>query len=244
MKSLKPFLLLVGLVLIVGLACGTSTPTESQPPPAATQPPVAPPPQVATQPPVSGGQEYFTEEFDGDMSNWTQSVNLSGSEGDTSQANIYTEEGRLVFDLGKWLLTYVFYDPYVYTDVRIDARAENRGVNVNNIILVCRASDEGLYLVNIANSGLYAMYVLDVVNNNYVRMADGGSTKIKPGKEINDYALVCKEKTLTLYINGTETRRYTDNQYVLRKGQIGVGAASENQLPVKVEFEYVTISAP
>ena len=67
---------------------------------------------------------------------------------------------------------------------------------------------------------------------------------IKSGKEINDYALVCKGRDLIVYTNGTEVRKYTDNKYVLRKGQIAVGAASEDQVPVKLEFEYVKVSEP
>jgi hypothetical protein len=56
--------------------------------------------------------------------------------------------------------------------------------------------------------------------------------------------LVCNDKTLTLYINGFETRSYTDNQFVFREGQIGVGVASENQTPVKVNFDWVKVSQP
>lgn len=252
-KIFAPFLLLMAVIVVVGLACGpTTTPAEppSQPP-VQEQPPVQPPPPQVTEPPATEAPppaaeapQYFTEEWDGDTSNWSKLVELNAKDGDTSQAQVYTEGGRLVFDLGKWLIAYVFYDPYEYEDVRIEARVDNRGINKNNVLLVCRASDEGLYLVNIANSGLYAMYAYNGVKKSYARIADGGSNKIKVGKEVNDYALVCKDKTLTLYINGVETRKYTDNQYALRRGQVGVGVASEDLVPVKLEFEYVTIREP
>lgn len=253
-KTLKPFVFLVVVIAVVSLACmgGGDEPTPEPPPPPVEEPqqpepeqpaePAAPEPPTETPAPVA--EEFFTEEFEADLNNWSQEVVLNSDEGDTSQANVYLDDGRLVFDLGKFLITYMFYDPYEYTDVRIDVRVENRGTNVNNVLLVCRESDEGLYLVNIANSGLYAMYVYDVENKNYFRMADGGSTKIKSGKEVNDYTLICRERTLTLYINDVETRQYTDNKYVVRKGRVGVGVASENQVPVKLEFENVTISEP
>ncbi len=243
-RTFKPFLFILALLVVVSLACLGPTPTP-EPPPAATEEPAQPTPPQETEAPVqSSAQEYFTEEFEGDLSNWSQTVALNSSDGNPSQADISVQDGYLVFDLGKWLIGYVFYDPFEYTDVRIDASVDNRGTNVNNVLLVCRISDEGHYLVNIANSGLFAMYAYDGVKQAYARMADGGSTKIRPGKEVNEYSLVCLNKTLTIYINGVETRKYTDNQYVFRKGQVGVGVASEDQLPVKLEFDWVKISEP
>jgi hypothetical protein len=257
-KVFKPFLLLLTVVVVVGLACGPfSTPSQpsdqGQPPaqqPQDQQPPVQPPevqptqPPPPAEPPAASAPEYYTEEWDTDNPNWSTEIELNAKEGDTSQANVNVDGGRLIFDLGKWLIAYKFYDPHEYTDVKIDVRVENRGTNKNNVLLVCRASEEGLYLVNIANSGLFAMYAYDGYKKSYARIADGGSNKIKVGKEINDYTLVCKDRTLILYINGFETRKYTDNQYALRKGKVGVGVASEDQVPVKLEFEYVTISEP
>lgn len=242
---------LLTIVVVVSLACGSTTPSEppaqppaqqqQQQPPAQVEPTQPPPP---TQPPAPTSQQYYTEEWDADNPNWSTQIELNAKEGDTSQAKASVEDGRLVFDLGKWLIAYKFYDAYEYTDVKIDVRVDNRGTNINNVLLVCRVSDEGLYLVNIANSGLFAIYAYDGYKKSYARIADGGSNKIKSGKETNDYTLVCKDRTLLLYINGFETRRYTDNQYALRKGKVGVGVASENQVPVKLEFEYVTISEP
>jgi hypothetical protein len=121
---------------------------------------------------------------------------------------------------------------------------DNRGTNVNNILLVCRKSEEGHYLVNIANSGLFAMYAYDGTRGSYARIADGGSNRIRQGKDVNEYTLICLGRTLSLYINGEDTRSYTDNQYTLRAGQVGVGVASEGQLPVKVEFDWVKVSQP
>jgi hypothetical protein len=45
-------------------------------------------------------------------------------------------------------------------------------------------------------------------------------------------------------INGVETRTYTDNQFVLRDGQVGIGLSSFRDVPVKVEFDWVKISQP
>lgn len=244
-SALNRPLSMVGVLLLAMLACmsnpaPTTAPTEP-PAPVAVQDTAIPPTEAPTEPVA---QQYFTEEFEVATGDWSEVVEKNAKEGDTSEAKLSIEDGRLKFDLGKWLIAYKFYDPYEYTNVRIDAHVENRGTNVNNILLVCRASEEGRYLVNIANSGLFAMYAFNASNGTYARLADGGSNKIKSGKEFNDYSLVCKDRDLTLYINGKETRQYTDNQYVFRGGKIAVGVASEDQLPVKVEFDSVKISEP
>ncbi|MBN1304742.1 MAG: hypothetical protein JXA13_09935 [Anaerolineales bacterium] len=242
METLKPFLLVLAVIAAVSLACG---PSPTEPPPPATEAPTDPPAtEPPTEPPAPVAQEYFTEEFEGDISSWSKVIALNASEGDEDEAYIEVEDGRVVFDLGKWLIGYVFYEAYEYEDVRIDVVVENRGQNINNVLLICRSSDEGHYLVNIANSGLYAMYAFNGDTDNYERIADGGSNKIKQGKEINEYTLICEERDLKLFINGNETRVYTDNKFIFRKGNIGIGVASEDQLPVKLEIDSVTISQP
>jgi hypothetical protein len=244
------------LLLSVSLACyGGFAPTSTQAP--ATKPPTAPPvaaspeqPQnpsstTATEAPVqSSGEQFFTEDFNGDISNWSQVIALNNTSGDKSQAKLSVDNGYLVFDLGKELIAYEFYKPFNYKNVRVDVSVDNRGTNVNDILLVCRASEEGLYLVNVANSGLFSFYAFDGTKKTYTRIADGGSNKIKSGKEVNQYSLVCNDKTLTLYINDSEVRSYTDNLFAFREGQVGVGVASEDQVPVKVEFDWVKISQP
>ncbi|MDI6770872.1 MAG: hypothetical protein QMD04_14525, partial [Anaerolineales bacterium] len=159
MKSrlLVPFFALAGLILLVGLACGTvTTPTALPPPPQIqpTQPP--PPPQIQpTQPPPpvqvqpteapSEAPDYFTEEFDGLIPNWTYEV----KHGDPTKLDIHTDNGMLVFNItGQYLYAYLMYDPYIYKNVRIDVFADNRGKNTNDVMLVCRLSDEGWYEFN------------------------------------------------------------------------------------------------
>jgi len=208
----------------------TAIPTQIQPTPTQTQPPPAP--------------EFFTEEFENNLDNWNQAVVLNGVGGNLKDADIYVKDGYLNFEMGKWLIGYEFYKPYEYSNVRIDVSVENRGTNVNNVMLVCRSSGEGHYLVTIANSGLYALYAFDGAKSDYIRLADGGSTKIRPGKEVNEYSLVCNNRSLIIYINGDETRNYTDTQYVFQKGLIGVGVASEDQLPFELGFDWVKISQP
>jgi hypothetical protein len=250
--SIPAFFMFCVLVLSI-LACQSvgapATVAPTQPPPPVVVDTAAPvdtatPVDTVAPPTQPAAEQYFTEEFDNDSGNWSKVVNKNAKEGDTSLAKVSIEGGRLKYDLDKWLIAYNLYDPFEYTNVRIDAHVENRGTNTNNILLICRASSEGFYLVNIANSGLFAMYAYDGAKDTYRRLADGGSKKIKPGKDINDYGLVCKDRDLILYINGNKTRQFTENEFVFRSGKIGIGIASEDQLPVKVEFDSVKISQP
>jgi len=238
-NALKPLLFLITMVVMVGSACAVMSEAPEPPSPTATQ--VPPQPTVTQTPPAP---QFFTEEFDSNLNNWNQAVELNGIGGNLKDADIYVKDSYLTFDLGKWLIGYLYYKPYEYSNVRIEVSVENRGANVNNVMLVCRASDEGHYLVTISNSGLYALYAFDGIKNDYARIADGGSNEIRPGKEVNEYSLVCDEQSLIIYINGQEIRNYMDNQYSFQKGAIGIGVASEDQLPVELVFDWVKISQP
>lgn len=251
----------VALLLVVGLACsfltgpGTTEAPPNEPPANEAPPPTEAPQQESspapTEPPVQepSAEQYFTEEFDGDISNWSRLDVTGSTETNVDGLTLETKDSHLVFDFDtKQLYTYLFYDPFEYENVAVEARVENRGMNDNNISLICRYSeDEGWYEFNVANSGLYnilyGFYQADG-NINYARIADGGSNKIKSGKDVNVYKIVCNDRKLTLYINGTETRTLEDNQHVLRNGKIGISVSSFNQLPVKVEYDWVKVSEP
>jgi hypothetical protein len=276
MKALRPMLFLVIVLMIVGLACsaisggGGDTPSQpvvteapvqqpvNNPPTAVIEEPTEVPPTevvVATEAPVDA-QDYFTEEFDTN-DNWTYFV-IDGSnskimEDDDPDVSILTEDSKLKFDLGsenRW--AYVTYDPYEYEDVRVDARVINRGVNNNNVSLICRYSEDSSgkkywYEFNIANNGLYWIYAAQanaVGEVGYGLIYNGGSNDIKAGKEINEYTIICRDRKLSLYINGKEARTIEDKQYAYTSGMVGVSASSFDTLPVAVDFDWVTISEP
>jgi len=257
-KTLKPFVFLVVVRAMVSLACLGSgdTPTaEPPPPPPLTEEPQQPEqpaqteePAPTEEPAAPAAEEFFTEEFEGDVSNWTYFNILGSDETNESGLSLETDDGYLVFDIAtKNLYTYFMYDPFEYKDVAIELRSENRGTNNNAISLVCRYNDEGWYEINIQNSGLYNILAAtynasgDIVYN---FLADGGSNKIKVGKDINEYKMICRERTISLYINGFETRIIEDNQYVLRDGQVGFSVSSFSDPTVKVEVDWVKISQP
>lgn len=263
-KVLKPFVFLVVVIAMVSLACmGGGEEPAPEPPPAEepAQPAEEPdqpeePAEEPAEPPQAEAQEFFTEEFDGGNENWSYFVvdgskNVPEFAGDELEDNssLYTEDGLLIFDLNdehQWV--YAFYDPYEYKNVSLEVVAENRGINNNNVSLICRyTEDEGWYEFNIANNGLYWIYHA-IVNPEgkvvYSKLADGGSNKVKQGKEINTYKIACEDRTLTMWINGNETRELDDNRFVLRGGQVGVSVSSFNLLPVKIEVDTIEISEP
>jgi hypothetical protein len=260
-NSIKVIVLLLSIAAFLS-ACGLPIASSSdQGQPVATiKPAVVVAEPSATQ--AAAGGKYFQEDFNGDLSNWSQFI-VNGSKAlksnnagnpvlaDTAfgKMTIGITDGFLVFDLqsvGQWV--YTTYDPETYDDVKVEVSADNRGTNDNNVSLICRYDPaEGWYEFNIANSGLYNIYYAVVRQDKtviYTRLADGGFTKIKSGKDVNDYAITCQGRTLTLYINGYDVKAYDDNNYVLKKGKIGVSVSSFTSLPAKVQFDWIKVSQP
>ena len=252
-QTLAPFLFLFGIILIVSLACGLpSSPAEPEPPaqpPAVDEPAQPPPSEPVTAPPPTEepvSQRFFTEEFDGDVDNWSYFL----TSGEDRKFNLSTENGRLVFDLqDEYIYSYVTYDPEIYENVRLDVEVNNRGFNNNNVSLICRYDEEdGWYEFNIANNGLYEILYGSWDDNgttaSYSRITNGGSNKIKAGKETNQYTVICDDRTLSLYINGIETNIIEDNRFVLREGLVAISVSSFDVFPINVEYEWVQISEP
>ena len=191
-------------------------------------------------------QPFHTEAFSGDLSNWSTFV----TSGNADRMNISTANDKLVFDLNdpnSDLYAYAILNTFTYTDVKMETVAANRGVNDNNVSLICRYTDRGWYEFNIANSGLYWIYAYDsigAVAKGYNQLYAGGSTAIKGGQDTNTYVVTCNGNKLSLSINGVDVRTITENQFRFDKGKIGLSVSSFQVLPVKVEFESLKISQP
>ncbi|HSG19022.1 MAG TPA: trypsin-like peptidase domain-containing protein, partial [Anaerolineae bacterium] len=167
---------------------------------------------------VSGGTSsgeaptYFFEEFsdDADLSNYSY-FEFSGSE---TGFTTYLENDAFVFDItGTNRYVYITYDPYIYTDIILEAQSTNRGKNNNNVSLICRydVDRDTWYEFNVANNGLYWIYAFD--GSDYQLIANGGSNAIRQGKDTNIYTVGCIGDTLSLYINNVEARTVTDTNY-------------------------------
>lgn len=226
------------------------TPTLEPTPEPTEEPAEAPLPTMAVptespeeievdEPVVDEPEPFFIEEFE-DGDGWVYFL-MSGDEDDMV---LEADSDRLVFNLdGEEIYAYVLYDEYIYTDVGIEAVAENRGVNSNNVSLLCRYSDdEGWYEFNIGSDGLYNILRFDQRRGEYVLLASGGSNSINMGKAVNVYTATCKGEKLTLWINGREIKQIEDAS--LREGQVGISVSSFDQYPVIVEFDTVEIFQP
>lgn len=189
-------------------------------------------------------QAFYLEEFDGDLGNFTYDV-LNFGNGSSEDATIEAEDGALKFvNNNQDLYTYVYYEPYLYTDVRIDIEAENLATNDNSITLFCRYSDDlGWYEYNIDNDGEWTLYYYDnVVAQQYVQLYDGGSTAIRIGRDTNTYTMICQGQEMSLYINGQFTHSFSHKD--LKEGQVGFGVSSYDVYPVRVNINWFEISEP
>jgi hypothetical protein len=255
MKTYKPLFFLASFVLIIGLACGALSgggDTPTQPPQPPTNPPPAQPTQTPPQPeptkessptetPASEAAAFFTEEFDGDLSNWTYWVNY----GDENGLTLNADRGTLNVLLEKENTSvYIFYDPYTYSDVVVEMEAKNSGKNNNNVSLVCRYDENrgSWYEFSIANNGLYWIYAVE--NETYNEIFSGGSTAIKQGRDTNVYRAECVGNELALFINGEEVRSLEEKTYRFEEGQVAFNVTSFNVLPIDIDVEYFKISEP
>ena len=257
MKTLKPMLFVIILFSLISTAClvsgssgNTNTVVEEDPIVAPTEEVVIVEPTEYVAPteeyvaPVTTGDEspaYFTEQFEGDTSDWTWFM----MSGDENKMDLYTEDGYLVFDLeGEEQYVYVMYDPYTYSDVKLEVSAENRGKNTNNVSLICNYSDKyGWYEFSITNGGMYYFYVYSELDGGYDLLASGGSKNVVTGRHTNTYTATCEGNKLALYINGYLEYEMKDNLYNLTEGQVGFGVSSFDVLPIIVYVDYVDISA-
>ncbi len=211
----------------------------AQPTNTVEQPTAAPATEGPTAEPVSEDQAYYTEEFETAPASWSYFL-LNGEDADL---DLYSQSGRMVFDIsGQNVWAYYTYDSYTYTDVRLDARAENLGNNNNNVSLICRANERGWYEFNVANNGLYTILRYESSSGEFSTLYSGGVANLKTGKDTNDYTIICEGDRLTLGVNGTEIRTVKDSQF--DDGQVGISVSSFDGIPVQVEFDYVAISTP
>lgn len=261
MNTRTKFLLAVGSLVILSIACGGSTggnddqaanlaatqqsleatqaALANQPDP--TQAPVAteaseaePSADVAAEDPA-----FYVEEFSDAPATWSYFL-LSGEEADFE---LYAEGDRMIFDInGPDVWAYYTYDSYTYTDVRLDARAENLGSNNNNVSFICRANERGWYEFNVANNGLYNIYRYEDSTGDFHELYSGGVQNLKTGKDTNEYTIICEGNRLTLGVNGVEVRTVEDGTY--DEGLVGISVSSFEFFPVLVEFDWTEISQP
>jgi serine protease Do len=193
------------------------------------------------------GADFFTEEFNQDPgSAWTFDVLGPNAADNASKATYSFDSGMMIFNIdAKDLYAYYFYNAKTYDNVRVDMRFENRGVNSQNVSLVCRASEEGWYEFSVTSSGLWYLYANSSADG-FVRIKNGGSKAIKQGKAVNEYGMTCNGDKIGLFINGYEVADspFIEKRYAFRKGEVGFNISSLNVIPVKAEVDWFQVSQP
>jgi hypothetical protein len=265
MKPLRPLFFFSALILLVGLACsalgGATEPTQAPPP---TEPvqviPTEPPPQptevpptesvptlelpAPTEPPAVEAQDFFVEEFDATYNpdNWQY---FTLGTGDEDNLVIEQQDDYMLFDLGdEDVYLYFMYGAYTYEDVSLRLNAENRGRNNNNISLVCRMNTEGTqwYEFSVESGGVWYLYAVD--NGKYNLLANGGTTALKQGREVNQYQLDCTGDEMTMYVNDQKIQTFQDRRYLFDDGFVGFNISSLNVLPITVNVNWFEIALP
>jgi hypothetical protein len=206
-----------------------------------------------SSPPVSSNApKFFRDDFDGEMnkSDWfteySYFVDEDVEEDDDEYTPTYAIEqrrGALRFEIeSPYLYLYRFYAPHAYDDVRIDFEVENKGVNTNNVGIVCRYTDYGWYEFITTSGGYYS--IMRYYEDGNKELARGGIKSIRFGTDKkNVYTAICKGRTLILEVNGVEIAKVKDEE-IPDAGYVGINISSERVTPVKVEVNWLQISQP
>ncbi len=190
---------------------------------------------------------FFTEDFNRSLDNWEHFTI-----GDQTENQIKTsiENGFMNFDIAvKGQRYYNYYAHKTYNNVRIDIHSENRGDFNNITTLFCRYhEDKGWYEFNFDNGGLYkVLYVKlneDKTETSSTFVANGGSKLINTGRAVNDYSVICNDRTLSVWINGTKVNTVIEDRFVLEDGYVGFGVSPGKAVPVTIRIDSFTISQP
>jgi hypothetical protein len=219
----------------------TAPPLPSTPVPATATATFTPSPTFTPEPPP----RFFTEEFDSAPAHWSTLF----ASGDASRVETLNQESRLTFELyssNAWL--YAIYGAYDYDTVHIEARIDSDGSDTNYMGLVCNYDEQdGWFEFNISSDGsytvLYGQWLGEGVAT-YMPLAEGGSEYVNAGNATNELGIDCLGNTLQLYINGKLFRNLDVSRFELDGGKVGLAAASFQEVPVILAFDWVKVSEP
>ena len=193
---------------------------------------------TAPDPDFPSGELIFVEDFNGSLPNWTDFIAGEGEDADTSIVN-----GQFIFDIqSEFTFAYTLYDGETYADVQLTTNVENRGHENNYITLVCRESADGWYELSIASDGFYSIDFADDATDSFENLAAGSTDTINLGAASNEFSAICQGDLLSLYVNGEFVDSATDSR--LPEGHVGISAASLEDLPILVAFDYLEVSQP
>lgn len=214
----------------------TLAPTEESPPPDTE-------PEVVTY--TSGDLIYYTD-FDG-AGDWEDGwIHFSLPDSDYT---VYKDNGIMYVEVPETYTTvYLFYDNLFFerdkADVFVEAGFENRSThNINNISVMCRASDQGWYEFSILSGGLWYIYRYDANTNKYIILKEGGIANLDYDAP-HTIAAECLGDQLTFYFDDEPLRNGSIKDTTFREGQIGFSVYADSWADVVVEFDYFGVMVP
>jgi hypothetical protein len=161
-------------------------------------------------------------------------------------AETYRRYGWLVFELydpNTW--TYAIFGAHEYESVHLETRIENRASPVNYTGLLCNYDEQaGWFEFNLSVDGTYNLLLGQWLAEGvarYTPILSDASPYIVPDSPINAMGLDCYENTIQLYFNGKLFRKLDISRFERPAGKIGLAAASFDELPVIVAFDWVKV---
>lgn len=242
---MKKIILLLGCLTLTA-ACQSAAPTPTpESTPATTHPPTpipatttstfTPAPAVTQIPPPL----YFTDEFDTASSFW-QFFQTGG----TAVPLTAFENGALRIDISAphtWYLG--IHNAHTYSNVFVTAKSS--AAPTGSIGLVCRYDEsKGWFEFNVASDGTYSVLfgqwlATDIalykpIATDSIRHFDAGNLNYEIG-------LSCQDNSLLLYVNGELLRKKDIERFELNEGNIGITAASFQEVPMTAIFKWVKV---
>jgi hypothetical protein len=158
-------------------------------------------------------------------------------------------DGKLVFELyepNTWL--YAISGVHEYESVHLETRVESSRSEVNSIGLVCHYDEHnGWYEFNLSSDGaytlLYGQWLAEGIAR-YTPIRSETSDRIARGSAVNELGLDCYDNIVQAYINGKIIRKVDVSRFGLAGGRVGIAAASFDDLPVILAFDWFKVSEP
>jgi hypothetical protein len=243
--------LLIGLLVFI-TACqpaATPTPVETLLPTATVPPTPVPftetPAATATpEPSPTPFPRFFTTEFDSTLEDWA--ILQAGND---AVPNVTVENSRLLVQTDShFTWVYSLYDAQDYDNVRLSTKFVNNAMTPASAGLICRYSEtDGWLEYNVSSDGtynvLYGKWLASGIAN-YVPILDGVSNQIQQSGMEQQIGLICSGPTLTLMIGDTVIRNADVSRFGLVSGKVGVTAASYENTPVIVSFDWLSVGEP
>lgn len=239
---MKRICLFLGL-LVLSVAC--NIPTSARTPLSASSTSTQTPPETATPPPTlvispTPVPLNFTEEFNSDLSGWT----FLQTGGESSPTTVIENDMLRVEMASTHTWYFGIHNANIYENVSVETLFN--GSPSGSMGLICRYSESGWYEFNIASNGVYSLLLGKWLSDGvaqYLPIATDSSVYLQPGNMNYDIKLTCQDQTILLSINGKIFRKLDVAHYGLTEGKVGISAASFEDVPTTLFFDWFKVDS-